>query len=86
MQDALLMPIGIDAVALLWGLHCHAEGPAVAGQASQQGPASVSWPTCASPLSAFEFMGSAGGNMFGKECCRITRTWYKILMHKSCQL
>jgi hypothetical protein len=69
------MPIGTDAVALFWGLHCFSEGPAVAGQARQQGPVSVSWPTCTSPLSAFEFTGSAGAKMFGKVYCRITRTW-----------
>lgn len=75
MQDALLIPVGTNAAALLWDLHCHAEGPVVAGQAHQQGPVAVSWPTCTSPLSAFELMGSAGGKIFGKECSRITRTW-----------
>lgn len=60
------MPIGTDVVVLPWGLHYHAQGPVLAGQAHQQGPVSVGWPTCASPPSAFVFMGSAGGKSLAR--------------------
>jgi hypothetical protein len=45
---------------------------------------SAGWPTCASPPSAFAFVGSAGGKNFGKERYRVTRIWDTITTNKPC--
>jgi hypothetical protein len=69
---------------LPWGLHYHAQGPVLAGQAHQEGPVSLGWSTCASPSSVLAFIGSAGGKNFGKECYTVAKVWDTFIMNKPC--